>query len=420
MVRIPQRAILAPLLRVMLAGSVLAALGEVRVGQAAPLAYPSVLLSRPIPTDAGNADIATNVLLIPGGALITGWTSRGGGLPDGLLLRVDPEGNVIWRRGLRGDGTDLLWAVPPDGGGGGVGVGFTSRAGAGNLDGWMIRFDAEGRTTWERTYGGPGEDRLTAMKPIPGGWIAVGQTTGRGAGGIDGLVVRVDRNGNEIGSWTSGGPGLDRAFAIQPTGDGGCVIAGMSGARHEESDAFVTRLGPDGQRVWNRTLERPGFGVAHDMHVAPNGELLIYGYAFVDSARGIDGFALRMNDRGEIVDESTFGGSTYDRANHAETFVDGSAVVVGYTQRPGATNEDDAWDLVIHALDTRGRPQWSGRFGGPGIEFGRSIAGSPEDLWIVGHTTTEREGSSVLLIRLDASSLVGGASQRGPARPHGS
>jgi hypothetical protein len=324
---------------------------------------------------------------------------------------VNGDGDVLWRRTFGGDGADLLWAVRPDSRGGWTCVGFTGSRGAGSLDGWMLGLDGEGRTRWEKTYGGPGEDRLTSFEATRDGWMAVGQTSGRGAGGIDALVVRVDRDGRELSSWTSGGAADDRAFGIQPLADGGCVIGGMGGGAGRDDrtyDAFVSRLGPDGRRVWHVEPKRPGFQVVHDAEPGDaDGEVVLYGYGHLDPRQGIDGLCMVLRPDGKVARETTFGGATYDRANHAQRFADGSSAVVGYTQRPGATDDEHLWDMVVYALAPGGEPVWSARFGGAGVEFGRGIAGTPEDLWVVGHTTTGRAGSAVMLVRLDLTAVTG-------------
>lgn len=382
-----------------------AAANPVRSPGTAPLEKPSILLVRALPTEAGRRDVASNVFPDSTGALITGWTAMGDGHSDALLLRVDREGNEVWRRTYGGEGMELLWAVHRDGAGGLVCAGFTSSRGAGGFDGWVFATDDQGALIWEKTYGGPGDDRLTLLRPTSEGWMAVGQTGSAGAGASDAWVLRLDRSGNELDAWTWGDAGIDRAFTLLPTDDGGCVIAGMAGTTHDESDAFVVRLDAAGKPAWVHREERPGFQVAHDIRPMRDGSWLVTGYGFVSAKQHIDGFAMRITPQGRVLRESQFGGATYDRANHAEVFDDGSAVVVGYTQRTGATDEDGWWDMVVYAIDAQGRPVWTQRFGGAGVEFGRSVAGTQDDVWVVGHTSTGRVGSSVLLVRLDVTGV---------------
>jgi len=370
----------------------------------APLTQPSVLLARPILTEAGRSDVGSSVLPIAGGALITGWTSVDDGPADGLLLRVTGDGDVVWRKQLGGAGVDLLWSVLPDPTGGYIGVGFTGSSGAGSLDGWILHLDGDGDIQWQHAYGGAGEDRLTSIQPAPYGWIAVGQTSGRGAGGIDAWVLRIDSAGKELSSWFSGGPDTDRAFGVHPTPDGGCVIGGMTGLEAPESfDLFVTHLGPDGRPIWTDRPRRPGLQVVHDLKPLPDGGWLAVGYGFVDEKQHIDAFVLRVSAAGGVTSESSFGGPTYDRANHGLILEDGTIAVVGYSQRPGFADEEHGWDLVSYRLDAQGTPISELRFGGEGFEFGRGISGGMQDLWVVGHTSTGRKGSSILLVRLDYS-----------------
>ena len=178
-------------------------------------------------------------------------------------------------------------------------------------------------------------------------------------------------------------------------------LKGTGGEQVTTDDAFVARLGSDGRRIWTHRVVRPGFQVAHDIRPFPDGSLLVVGYGFVEERNNIDAFALRILESGRVIWEHTFGGKTYDRANHGLVFADGSSVIVGYSQRLGAADEETGWDLVIYRLDPEGIPVWSRRFGGEGYEFGRGIAGEARDIWVVGHTSSGRSGSSVLLIRTD-------------------
>jgi hypothetical protein len=225
---------------------------------------------------------------------------------------------------------------------------------------------------------------------------------------IQSWVLKIDRSGNQIASWTDGDENIDRAFTIQPLADGGCLIGGMSGKteKPESYDGFVTRLAPDGHRLWSHPISGEGFQVVHDIRRFSDGTFFVVGYGYVNAEQYIDGLVLRINDEGKEIYRHTFGGPTYDRTNHAQVFDNGSAVVIGYTQRPGAKDEETGWDLVLYVLDPHGNPVWSGRFGGEGYEFGRSVAGSADNLWAVGHTSTGRNGSSVFVIRLDVSNLT--------------
>lgn len=374
---------------------------------AAPLDHPSVLLARPIDADSGWSEIAACVLPDSNGALIAGWTTRGHEPADALLLRVTREGEVTWRRRYGGARLDLAFTVTPHPGGGWMLAGFTASAGAGGTDGWIARLDARGDTLWTRTYGGPGDERLIRLHAVPGGWMAFGQAMTAGADSMQAWVLKIDDAGRETATWTWGGGGIDRGLGGLPTPDGGALVAGLTGASREAAVGFVARLGPDGRERWVHRGSNPGFQIGYHVEPWGDGTWLVIGYGSGGPARDRDGQLLRFADDGRVLWRRTIGGATYDRLDHARVFADGSLVALGYTQRPGAANDEERWDLVVHALDPRGNRTWTGRFGGDGVEFARGLAGTADDLWLVGHTTTGRAESRVLLVRLDVTAVVG-------------
>src|SRR5207247_5259233 len=132
---------------------------------------------------------------------------------------------------------------------------------------------AQGNLVWQKTYGGPLEDRLTAIQPTKDGWMAVGQTDVGGSKRIQSWVLHIDRSGNQISSWADGDENIDRAFTIQPLADGGCLIGGMSGKTEQEEsyDGFVMRFAADGHRIWSHPVTSKGFQVVHDIRRLSDG-----------------------------------------------------------------------------------------------------------------------------------------------------
>jgi hypothetical protein len=370
------------------------------------MAQPSVQLARALAAPAGHADVATCVAAISGGAIIAGYTTTADGNEDGLVLRIDRDGDVVWRREIGGKREDNLWAIQPDPAGGFVCSGYTASTGAGALDGWLVHIDADGATQWDKTFGQAGDDRFWSLARDGDHWLAVGETEGREAGGVDALVVRVDAAGKELAAFTNGGPDLDRAFAVVPMPNGGCAIGGMTGKDRHHALPFVARLDANGKQSWRQVLQHPGYGVAHDLHRAANGDLLAFGYATAGDRTDPGGLLMRLSPAGEHLAAQRFGGATSDRILHARVFADDSAMVVGYAQRQGPGDPDARWDLCTWRLNAAGQVDWVGRFGGDKVEFGRGVAGDAADLWIVGHTASSGGTNRVFVVRLDA--LAGG------------
>jgi hypothetical protein len=373
-----------------------------------PLSNPSVLLTRAIQTESGRKDIGFDVLPLSDGAIISGSTSINGGSVDGLLLRVNERGDVLWRKVFGGTGLDLIFSALPDGANGFVCVGFKAPTGAGGLkamDGWIFRIDEKGELTWEHTYGGDGEDRLTGIRKTPDGWIAAGHREMNGK--IQAWVLRIDENGKEVNSWTYDSSLPGKGLDVLPIADGGFVFVGGEGEARETSDGFVVRVDANGRKLWQHPIGGDGFQVGYHLQQFQDGTFLVIGYGATNNRTDHDAYIMRITPEGRILYHKNFGGPTHDRATNALILENDALIVVGQTQRPGAAEEDSGWDMIIYATDSKSDPVWSARYGGEGVEFGRAVKGAKDKLWIIGHTTSaDQTSSSVLLIRMDASSLV--------------
>jgi hypothetical protein len=374
-----------------------------------------IAFARTLPGDSTRIDVAAGILPFGDGALITGWTSIAGAPAQGLLMWIDREASLRWRLELGGEGADLLFGAQPDSAGGFVCAGFTTSrrahgdstmsappdTGGSRSDGWMVRVDTAGVVTWERTLGGAEDERLTAIQPTREGWMVAGQTS-RG-GNVDAWVVRLDREGREIGAWTWGAEWVERALGLLALPDGGCVVVGRVGDGREAVDAFVTRLDAQGRQVWTRTIAGPGFQVAYHVRPHPDSSFVVTGYGYVSPARDHDGLVLRIGADGRAMGRYDLGDARYDRATQSVVLDDGAIVTVGYSRRLRADDSDPVWQTVIYALDPRGRKIWTAYPPGEGVESGRWIAASRTDVWAVGQVTPPGGGSRVLVMRLEPS-----------------
>jgi hypothetical protein len=114
--------------------------------------------------------------------------------------------------------------------------------------------------TWQRMYGGSGEDWVYSIQLMPdGGYVAAGISLSTGKGGVEGYgdmdiyILRLDDHGNVVWENMYGGSGGDRAYSIELMPDEGFVAAGISSStdiagveNHGESDIYILRLDKNG------------------------------------------------------------------------------------------------------------------------------------------------------------------------------
>jgi len=184
-----------------------------------------------------------------GGYIIAGYTaSFGAGLGDVYLIRTDPSGDTLWTRTFGGAEDDSACSVQQTADGGYIIAGCTRSFGAGRIDVYLIRTDAEGDTLWTRTYGGTGWDLgYSVQQTADGGYIIAGETDSRGAGQNDVYLIKTDAAGDTLWTRTFGGTREDWGCSAQQTADGGYIIAGYTwsfGAG--QGDVYLIKTDADG------------------------------------------------------------------------------------------------------------------------------------------------------------------------------
>lgn len=114
---------------------------------------------------------------------------------------------------------------------------------------------------FQKTYGGTNDDtdtsRIAFGSPTAdGGYIIASSTKSFGAGGFDGYLIKTNSMGDTVWTKTYGGAGDDIISSVQPTTDGGYVLAGFTGGIN--SDAFIMKTDVAGGVQWVRTFNGPG------------------------------------------------------------------------------------------------------------------------------------------------------------------
>jgi hypothetical protein len=133
-----------------------------------------------------------------GGYVVAGETrSFGAGNGDIYVVKLDSSGNVIWTKTIGGSDWDEAYSIIQSSDGGYVVAGETRSFGAGNGDIYVVKLDSSGNVIWTKTIGGSDWDEaLSIIQSSDGGYVVAGRTRSFGAGGLDMYVVKMDANGN--------------------------------------------------------------------------------------------------------------------------------------------------------------------------------------------------------------------------------
>jgi hypothetical protein len=157
---------------------------------------------------------------------------------------LDSSGNVSWQKAFGGPSDDLAFSIDQTSDGGYIVAGFTNSYGAGIRDFWILKLDPSGSLEWQKTYGGGALDWAFAVQQtVDGGYITAGRTDSFGAGNADVWVLKLDASGNVTWQKTYGGSSLDYAYSVWQAQDGSFMVGGVTGSFGAGSyDAVVLKL----------------------------------------------------------------------------------------------------------------------------------------------------------------------------------
>ncbi|MHC1591157.1 MAG: Loki-CTERM sorting domain-containing protein [Candidatus Helarchaeales archaeon] len=104
-----------------------------------------------------------------GKVVVTGQTkSYGAGQEDVIIQKYSTDGTLLWNKTWGGTLCDIGYAVTVDSNNDIYVGGYTSSYGLGNFDGLLLKFDSSGTLLWDLTFGTVGDDRIESMVLVNG------------------------------------------------------------------------------------------------------------------------------------------------------------------------------------------------------------------------------------------------------------
>lgn len=186
-----------------------------------------------------------------GDILATGYTraNRGGFLfivedGDGFVMKTDPDGNMVWDKAISSpQGTKVR--IEMDGGLAIASTKWVNTHKRDNQDVVLIRTDKEGNELSVWNYGAENNDQCFDFDLThDGGYIFAGHTLSYGSVNWDYLLIKVDSSGNQEWVRTFGQPRgydpkwiHDESYGVRATQDGGYIVAGGSGDEFPYSES---------------------------------------------------------------------------------------------------------------------------------------------------------------------------------------
>lgn len=254
-------------------------------------------------------------------------------------------------------------------------------------------------TVWTKTYGVEGHQNVaySVRQTTDGGYILAGHTGWRGCEWMcsDFYLVKTDADGDTLWTRAYERPGYDEAYSVEQTSDGGYVIAGVN-AVSSDCSYYLLKTDANGDTVWTRTSGGTECDGAHSVQQTTDGGYIIAGFTGSFGAGGRDMYLVKTDEHGDTAWTRTYGGPDWDDAYSVKQTTDGGYVIVGWT---GCWSAGGCHMYVVKT-DGSGDTLWTRTFGGGGY----SVQQTAEGGYIIAGETSEwgEGGGDVYLIKLDA------------------
>lgn len=291
---------------------------------------------------------------------------------------------------------------------------------------------------WQHVYGGSGAEFFNQAAATPdGGWVLAGNSastdgdvTGNN-GGTDAWVVKLDATGAISWQRTYGGSGTDVLGGICLSGDGGYYVCGSSTStdgdlseNYGQKDAWVMKLSATGTIVWQDVVG----GALDDSYsrVIPtqDGNILCVGSSHTNLGGdpiphygGFDGHVIKYSPSGSILWQRIWGGSSDDELFRVQATADGGYIVGGQSTSTNVsgiiteTAHSSLADVWVLKLDATGAITWQRMIGGTAVEQTFDLLLTTDGQYLVAGHASSSDGDippgqgvhDALLIKLSAT-----------------
>ena len=178
---------------------------------------------------------------------------------DIYLLRVDEAGEYMWGRSI-GQANKTTWGmdIAEDGGGNFIIAGYTDNSPSGTYDGLLIKTNSSGEVIWRKTYGGDDWDFIENMAlTASGDIILAGQKMVNGH--QQGWLIKTNNAGEVIWEKLLESSGQFKITGLDVCENGSIVFTGYKSNLLLDTKTFVTGKYTDsGNVVW--VASYPEFG----------------------------------------------------------------------------------------------------------------------------------------------------------------
>lgn len=304
-------------------------------------------------TDMPSAVTATQ----DGGMIMLGrtTTSSAGGT-DYLVIKMDQNGVVQWQK-TYGNSNDQLSAksqIIQDTDGNYVIASHQDNGGAS----WypqVIKLDPNGNIIWTRTLNANNNMYhyfRDVIQTSDGGYLCSG-TASQIIASSDFLFVKFDNNGNILWTKVMGKGANDHAIKTLELSNGNILVAGTSEISSSNRNAVITMYDANMNIIWNYAYSfSNGKDIFFHVEEKPNGNFIASGHN--DGFSSLDIIVSEFDLNGNVIWSKSLGGSYTDVCTGIHPMPDGTVLLSGLKETSAGV-----YNIILCSFDGGGNIIWS-------------------------------------------------------------
>lgn len=334
---------------------------------------------------------------LDGGYILAGYTIPSlKNWSDIYLIKTDSDGELIWSKSI-GDSLDEYASdVKQLSDGSFIVAGYGRYSSNNYYDGLLLKIDQSGNVLWIKNFSNNSSTTLTSIDILDDGIILVGSRN-NSQGNDEVYLVKTDFDGNLIWSKTFNYGNFLQGFCLKQTVDKGFIISGTNFSSEYLYNIFILRTDKDGNFLWRKSFGGAGNEQAFSiLQLKTTKEFYLTGYTFSYGNGYSDIFVMKLSETGDSIWFKTFGNFGSDYGEKIKLSADYNLLISGYS-RVSDINQND---LVLLKVDLAGNQIWSVNAGGVFEDRGYDFVQSNDNGYVVlGTTKTNGITNDVFLVK---------------------
>ena len=205
----------------------------------------------------------------------------------------------------------------------------TSYKSNGQNDGLLIKTDSTGKLIWEKYFGDKGSDEFSCIKKsADNNYFICGTYMNPTNVDYDIWVLKVDSNGNILWDKKMEFANWDFARSLVATSDSGCIIVGETNSIENQSDVLFVKFDKDGVEEWQKVNFK--YGEDKVRLIRPYiGNRYLISYTLNESTDSAKTYVSIVNGAAQELRKFNFGTVQGDIVNGVDYQSNGNIIIAG-------------------------------------------------------------------------------------------